>query len=280
MKTLEINQKYRCLLKETTVIDERGELRQLSVAGENPLTIYLNKREIVTIMTLGSQAIPLVLGYLRNQQFIRQYSDVISLQIDWEVNAAVVNTRNEADNIAEKLNSRTVTSGCGQGTIYGNLLEQIEGVQFPEMTISQSEIYQLSQLLSRVNTTYRSAGAVHGCAICSRNEIIAFNEDVGRHNAVDTLAGLMWIDDISCDEKIFYTTGRLTSEMVMKVAQIGIPILLSRSGVTEMGLSLAQKLNITLIARAKGRHFLIFNGKERVVLDLIDQDASINHTSA
>jgi FdhD protein len=280
MKTLEINKAYRCLIKDTTAIDEKGELRALSVAGENPLTIYLNKREIVTIMTLGSQAIALVLGYLRNQQFIHQYSDVMSLQIDWEVNAAVVNTRNEADDIAEKLNTRTITSGCGQGTIYGNLLAQIERITFPEMTISQSEIYQLGHLLSRVNTTYRTAGAVHGCAICSRSEILAFNEDVGRHNAVDTLAGIMWMEDMHCEEKIFYTTGRLTSEMVMKVAQIGIPILLSRSGVTEMGLSMAQKLNITLIARAKGRHFLIFNGKERVVLDLIDQDASIDQSSA
>lgn len=279
MKAVEINLPGRCLQKSVHAIDEHGMTQDLCIAGENPLAIYLNKREIVTVMTLGSQPIELVLGYLRNQKFIHHYDDVDSIYVDWDINAAVVTTHKEATDIDQRLKNKTVTSGCGQGTLYGNLMAELAEIALPKTTIRQSEIYNLSRKLSQINVAYKKVGAVHSCAICTKTDVVAFNEDVGRHNAVDTLAGKMWIDNISPAEKIFYTTGRLTSEMVMKVAQIGISVLLSRSGATEMGLSLAQELGITLIARAKGRHFLVFNGGERVIFDRL-QDQQTTSSSA
>jgi FdhD protein len=259
------------LTETVQVLDERGEPRELQIACERPLTIYLNKREIVTLMTLGGDPEALVLGYLRNQGFINSMDDLVAIQVDWEVEAAAVVTREQPQDLEEKLQQRTVTTGCGQGTMFGNLMDKLEEVSLPDVVIQQSMVYALLDNLNLHNETYKNAGAVHGCAICEGSEVVAFVEDVGRHNAVDTLAGRMWLDGISDENKIFYTTGRLTSEMVIKVAQMGIPVLLSRSGVTQMGLALAKELGITMLARAKGKHFLQFSGGESLLRDAIPE---------
>jgi len=258
----------RAALTETvTVMDEHGQTREVQIAGERPLTLYLNKREIVTLMTLGADPEALVLGYLRNQGFIQSLDELQAIQVDWDVEAAAVVTKGEPAGLEEKLKQRTVTSGCGQGTMFGNLMDKLQDIKLPEVEVSQATVYRLLKNLSSHNDTYRNAGGVHGCAICQQDQVISFVEDVGRHNAVDTLAGRMWLEGLDARDKVFYTTGRLTSEMVIKVAQMGIPVLLSRSGVTQMGLALAKELGITMLARAKGRHFLVFSGQERVILD-------------
>lgn len=265
-----LSQSSSPLTESISVIDEKGEPRDIQVACERPLTIYLNKREIVTLMTLGAQPESLVLGYLLNQGLVKSYESVSAIQVDWDVEAAAVVTEGEPDDLDERLGKKTVTTGCGQGTMFGNLMDELGTINLPKQVVRQSTVYRLLKNLNTHNDTYKSAGAVHGCAICEDDEVISFVEDVGRHNAVDTLAGRMHLDNISTEQKIFYTTGRLTSEMVIKVAQMGIPVLLSRSGVTQMGLQLAKELGITMLARAKGRHFLIFSGQENVILDEVE----------
>ncbi|WP_036228159.1 formate dehydrogenase accessory sulfurtransferase FdhD [Marinobacterium jannaschii] len=262
-----LSQAQAQLTETVSVLDERGERRQIEIACERPLTIYLNKREIVTLMTLGDDPEALVLGYLRNQGFVRALTEVAAIQVDWEVESAAVVTYGEPEGLEEKLAQRTVTTGCGQGTMFGNLMERLTDICLPTPQVRQSTVYRLLKNLSEHNDTYRNAGAVHGCAICEGDRVVAFVEDVGRHNAVDTLAGRMWLDGISAENKLFYTTGRLTSEMVIKVAQMNIPVLLSRSGVTQMGLALARELGITMLARAKGRHFLLFSGATTLEYD-------------
>lgn len=247
--------------------DEFGQPREGHIAAERALTIYLDKREILTLMTLGSQPELLVLGWLKNQNLISDIAEVESVQIDWEVEAAVITTRGGVDGLEKKLEHRTVTTGCGQGTMFGRLMDSLDQIKIPKVTIEQSQIYGLLDSLNQHNEVYRKAGAVHGCALCHGTEILSFVEDVGRHNAVDTIAGYMWLEDVSGGDKWFYTTGRLTSEMVIKVAQMGIPVLLSRSGVTQMGLELAQQLGVVLIARAKGKHFLVYQGADQIVYD-------------
>lgn len=244
--------------------DEFGEQREGHIAAERALTIYLDKREILTLMTLGSQPELLVLGWLKNQNLINDISDVESVHVAWDVESAAIKTRSGVDELDEKLAHKTVTTGCGQGTMFGSLMDRLSEINLAKPDIKQSQIYDLLKSLSAHNDVYRKAGAVHGCALCQGNKILSFVEDVGRHNAVDTIAGYMWLEGISGDDKWFYTTGRLTSEMVIKVAQMGIPVLLSRSGATQMGLELAQQLGVVLIARAKGRHFLIYHGAEQI----------------
>jgi len=255
-------------------VDEFGEVREGYIAAERPLTIYLNKREIVTLMTLGAQPELLVLGWLRNQRLVASLEEVEVLQVDWETSAAAVTTHAEVTGLDQKLGRRTVTTGCGQGTVFGNLMDDIDKIKLPPVSIRQSEIYALLHALQEHNEIYRRAGAVHGCALCTGNQIDLFVEDVGRHNAVDAIAGHMWLNDTPGHDKVFYTTGRLTSEMVIKVAQMGIPLLLSRSGITQMGLELARKVGVTLIARAKGKHFLIYNGAENIQFDAIPEVSS------
>ena len=250
-------------------VDEYGEEREGYVAGEQPLTLYLDKREVVTLMTLGTHPELLVLGYLRNQRLVPELESIHSVQVDWETEAVAVTTTGGVEDLQAKLAHRTVTTGCGQGTVFGQLTEQLESFRLPRVTIRQSEIYALLDRLSEHNEVYRRAGAVHGCALCRGEEIQIFVEDVGRHNAADAIAGHMWLTGLGGADKVFYTTGRLTSEMVIKVAQMGIPILLSRSGVTHKGLELARKAGVTLIARTKGRHFLVYHGAERVRFDAV-----------
>ncbi len=253
---------------EVEVCDEYGEKIVKQIACERPLTVMLNWKEIVTLMTLGSRPESLVLGYLKNQSFLSDPESLESVIIDWETHSAAVITKENTEHLESALKKKTVTSGCGQGTMYGNVMKQLENYQVPQVKLKQSEIYSALEVLTHYNDTYKKAGAVHGCAICRHNEVLSFVEDVGRHNAVDTLAGEMWLENLSSEDKIFYTTGRLTSEMVIKVAQMGIPVLLSRSGVTQMGLDLAKKFGITTIARAKGLRFQVFTGAEKIVFDV------------
>ncbi len=250
-------------------VNECGAVRDGYISAERPLTIYLDKREILTLMTMGCQPELLVLGWLRNQNLITELSQLKAIQVDWETDSVAVTTFHGVEGLDEKLGRKTVTTGCGQGTMFGNLMDRLEQIRLPSVSVQQSQLYATLHALTEYNEIYRRAGAVHGCALCSGTDILCFVEDVGRHNAVDTIAGYMWLNGIGGADKLFYTTGRLTSEMVIKVAQMGIPVLLSRSGVTQMGLELAQKLGVVLIARAKGRHFLVYHGVERVNFDAI-----------
>ena len=254
--------------KAVTAIDEHQNIREMYIADERPLTIYIDRRVVVTLMTLGNCPELLTLGYIKNQGIITDIAEIKAVHVDWDVNAAAVSTFSESDAWTETLGPRIITTGCGQGTVYGNVLEQLENIRLQSPRIRQSTIYQLLKNLNEYNDVYKNAGAVHGCALCHGAEILYFVEDVGRHNAVDAIAGKMWLEGIPGQDKLFYTTGRLTSEMVIKVAQMGIPALLSRSGITQMGLKLAQDLGVTLFSRAKGRHFLIYHGRENVEFDV------------
>ena len=248
-------------------VDEYGATRDMHVAGEQPLALYVDKKEIVTLMTLGTQPEALALGYLRNQGLIERIEDIKSVHADWETEAVVVTTFRGISDLDKRTARRTVTSGCGQGTVFGNMLEKLERTKLPPVQLNQSTIYGLLHSLNDYNEIYRSAGAVHGCALCSGTDVLIFIEDVGRHNAADAISGHMWLERLDGGDKIFYTTGRLTSEMVIKTAQMGIPVLLSRSGVTQMGLDLARRLGVTIIARAKGKHFLVYNGADTIAFD-------------
>ncbi|NIO40408.1 MAG: sulfurtransferase FdhD [Burkholderiales bacterium] len=244
--------------------NEHGETVSTAIAGEHPLTIYLDKREIVTLMTLGQAPEALVLGYLRNQRLVRSIEDVESVQVDWETGACAVTTTVSRINLDQYLKKRTVTTGCGQGTVFGDLMTEVDRVALSDKaTINTAGLYALLEAVRLRETVYKRAGAVHGCALAHDRQIIYFVEDVGRHNAVDAIAGLMWLDNIAGDDKIFYTTGRLTSEMVIKCAQMRIPILVSRSGLTRMGWEVARKIGLTMIGRATGKHFLLFTGNNR-----------------
>jgi FdhD protein len=254
--------------KPITAVDEKGHTRTVELVGERPLTIYVDKQEIVTLMTMGTHPELLTLGYLKNQGFFEQISDIQIVQVDWECDAVAVVTQKQNSDFTQLTEQRTVTTGCGQGTVFGRLIEKLKNIQVPEFIIKQSEIYRLLETLKNHNEVYKKAGAVHGCALCSSKGIEFFVEDVGRHNAVDAIAGYMWFHGIQGADKIFYTTGRLTSEMVIKVAQMGIPVLLSRSGATQMGYDMACQSGVTLISRAKGRHFLLLHGVEKVILDV------------
>jgi len=250
-----------------TAVDEFGKAREVQVAGESPLTLYVDDREIVTLMTLGTHPEALVLGYLRTQRFVEELSAIRSVQVDWDQESARVTTWHGIEGWDEKLKRRTVTTGCGQGTVFSCTLDALYGLRLPEVQLTQSDLYGLLENIQQQNEIYRRAGAVHGCALCREREILMFVEDVGRHNAADAIAGRMWLDGLEGSDKIFYTTGRLTSEIVMKSALMGIPVLLSRSGVTHMGLELARELSITMIARAKGRHFLVYQGAGNIRFD-------------
>jgi FdhD protein len=250
-------------------VDQFGEQRDVRVSGESPLTLKVDDREVVTLMTLGTHPELLALGYLRNQRLIENITEIESVNVDWDKESVQVTTRSGdgISNWQEKLSKRTVTTGCGQGTVFSCTLDKLYDKKLPQMQIKQSLIYQLLRSINDYNEIYKQAGAVHGCALCQDTKILNFVEDVGRHNAADSISGSMWLDDISGENKIFYTTGRLTSEIVMKVTHMGIPILLSRSGVTHMGLELARDLGVTMIARAKGKAFLVYNGSENIIYD-------------
>lgn len=246
-------------------INESGETVPTMIAGEHPLTVYLDKRELVTLMTLGAAPEALVLGYLRNQRLVEDIQDIVAVQVDWETDSAAVTTRSGSKDLATRTARRTVTSGCGQGTMFGDLMDDLDSIVLPPTGhLHESTLMKLLDNVRRHESIYKQAGAVHGCALAAPDgEILVFVEDVGRHNAVDAIAGKMWLDDIGGGDKIFYTTGRLTSEMVIKAAQMGIPFLVSRSGITAMGHGIAEKIGLTLIGRAQGKHYLLFTGQQR-----------------
>ena len=250
-----------------SVTDEFGNTRKTHITGERPLTIYIDKQEIVTLMTLGKFPELLVMGYLHNQGFIKTVAEIKAVQVDWEIESATVVTTNGSDNWVEKLKKRTVTSGCGQGTVFGNIMEDLENINLTKPSLVQSSFYRLLHNIRLYNDVYKKSGAVHGCALCRGENIEIFIEDVGRHNATDAIAGHMLLEGIDGEDKSFYTTGRLTSEMVIKVAQMGISVLFSRAGITQMGFELSKKLGVTTIARAGGKHFLVYNGADTLIFD-------------
>ena len=265
---IDISNSKRPPASEINVFDEYEKERTFPITGELPLTIYLDKKEIVTLMTLGHYPEALVIGYLRNQGIINHINQLKSVHVDWSVNSAAVTTNGlDLSKVDNKLKHKIVTSGCGQGTTFSGVMDDLKDKKIKMKIAKQSTIYHLLKLLHDKNEIYRRSGAVHGCALCDDDKILDFVEDVGRHNAVDAIAGHMWLNDISGEDKIFYTTGRLTSEMVIKVAQMNISTLLSRSGITEMGLNVAKDTQVTLLGRAKGKHFLIYNGKNNIVFD-------------
>ncbi|MDH5354155.1 MAG: formate dehydrogenase accessory sulfurtransferase FdhD [Gammaproteobacteria bacterium] len=256
---------------EVTSYNEYNQPVVGSVAIERALTIYLDKREVVTLMTLGNYPELLILGWLRNQRMVEDIGAIKAVQVDWETESVAITTHVGVDDLDEKLSHKTVTTGCGQGTVFGDLMDDIDKVKMQPPRLRQSSIYGLLSTLNNFNEVYKNAGAVHGCALCNGENIEQFIEDVGRHNAVDAIAGYMWLNDLQGKDKLFYTTGRLTSEMVIKVALMGIPVLLSRSGITRMGLEIAEKVGVTLIARAKGRHFLVYHGREFIEFDAMPE---------
>jgi len=250
---------------EVEAYNERGEMVPTAVAGEHPLTVYLDKREIVTLMTLGHAPEALAIGYLRNQRLADSIDDIVAVQVDWETESVAVTTKKKRD-LTSRLGKKTVTTGCGQGTVFGDLMAEIDQVHLrKDIFLEDANLFILLEKVRKHETIYKQAGAVHGCALATTSgEILMFVEDVGRHNAVDAIAGFMWLDGIDGSDKVFYTTGRLTSEMVIKCAQMRIPFLVSRSGLTQMGHAIAQKVGITMLGRASGRHYLAFTGKERL----------------
>lgn len=261
------NPKDTKLAKPVVGRDQNGKEISTKVTIERPLTLYLNSQEIVTMMTIGDYPEYLAIGYLLNQNMLYPEDKIISIDYDEDIAVVVVRTHNET-NFEDKLRKKTLTSGCAQGTIFGDLMEHVEKTRFANNTsISTSVIFSL---LNKINTTpslYLESGAIHGCVLAQTDHPIVYMEDVGRHNAVDKIAGYMRQENIEPEDKIFYTTGRLTSEMIIKTIHMGIPILISRSGFTEWGVSLAREANLTLIGRAKGKRFIALSGENRIIYD-------------
>jgi len=250
------------------VVNELGEREQVQIPAERPLTIYVDKRELVTLMTLGAQPELLVLGYLRNQRLVESVFDIESITVDWEVNAAAVRTRHGIARIEERTANKVVTTGCGQGSMFGGLMDEVDRIELPAAQLTQAQLYGIVNAIRLKESTYKSAGSVHGCALFRGQELLTFVEDVGRHNAIDTIAGWMWMQagGMTGGDKVFYTTGRLTSEMVIKSAQMGVPIVVSRSGMTQMGHAVAQQLGLCAIGRATNRRFVCYSGADRLLL--------------
>ncbi|CAN5497377.1 formate dehydrogenase accessory sulfurtransferase FdhD [soil metagenome] len=273
------------LTSEIEAVNEFGELQKVSIPAERALTVYVDKRELVTLMTLGANPELLVLGYLRNQRLLREVADIESITVDWEVGAAAVKTRHGIEDIEAKTAHRVVTTGCGQGSVFGGLMDEVDSITLPAGAfITQSQLYGLVNTIRLKETTYKSAGSVHACALFStvsgEAEMLLFVEDVGRHNAIDTIAGWMWMNmapvlvapdaaaslDSSASGLVFYTTGRLTSEMVIKSAQMGVPVVVSRSGITQMGHQVAQSVGLCAIGRATHKRFLCYTHPQRLKL--------------
>ena len=299
-----LTQARAALTRTVSAINELGQTEAVSIPAERALTVYVDRRELVTLMTLGAQPELLVLGFLRNQRLVQSVDEIESITVDWDVGAAAVKTRRGISNIRARTARRVVTTGCGQGSMFGDLMDEVEHLVLPAATLKQSELYGIVNAIRLQESTYKSAGSVHGCALFRGQEMLIFVEDVGRHNAIDTIAGWMWIQQdmaptlatscaalppegavpclgrpgaaaaaslgtgVSGSDKVFYTTGRLTSEMVIKAAQMGVPIVVSRSGITQMGYELAQRLDLCTIGRATNKRYLCYSGRHRLVLDV------------
>ncbi len=296
MTPIELSRQARPVTTTVDAINERGEVVPTPIAGEHPLTVYLDKRELVTLMTLGDAPEHLALGWLRNQRILGSIDAIAAVQVDWETDSVAITSRSLRDRgvsiwdlgadtplsqgLDERMRHRTVTTGCGQGTVFGDLMDDIDRLRLPAGPIvTDATLMAVMDQVRRMESIYKVAGAVHGCALLANAtpdvstdpgldpgpRMLRFVEDVGRHNAVDAIAGWMWLEGVDGSDKIFYTTGRLTSEMVIKCAQMGIAVLLSRSGLTGMGHAIALKTGITLIGRCQGRHYLLFTGAQRFV---------------
>ena len=265
------------LTREVMVVNEWGEAVSSTIPCERALTVYVDKRELVTLMTLGGHPELLVLGFLRNQRLVQSVDDIESITVDWEVGAAAVKTRQGIENIEQRTAKRVVTTGCGQGSVFGGLMDDVDRIMLPQASLLQSELYGIVNAIRVQESIYKAAGSVHGCALFQGEDMLVFIEDVGRHNAIDTIAGWMWMqnaaserpsgESMSGGDKVFYTTGRLTSEMVIKAAQMGVPIVVSRSGITEMGLQVAQRVGLCAIGRATNKRFLCYSAFERLQLE-------------
>jgi FdhD protein len=268
-----LTQAHAELTRHIEVVNEHGVREQVSIPAERALTVYVDKREIVTLMTLGAHPELLVLGYLRNQRLVGDVSEVESITVDWDAGedgagVAAVKTRHGIADIAARTEKRVVTTGCGQGSVFGDLMAEIDTLALPDARISQARLYAVLNAIRLQETTYKSAGSVHGCALFSGEQMQIFVEDVGRHNAIDTIAGWMWMHGVKANaDSIFYTTGRLTSEMVMKSAQMGVVVVVSRSGITQMGYDVATRSQLCTIGRATNKHFLCYTSPERLQLD-------------
>jgi FdhD protein len=308
-----LSQTHAPLTREVQVINEHGETSTTAIPAERDLTVYVDKRELVTLMTLGAHPELLVLGFLRNQRLVATVEEVESITVDWDVNSAAVKTRSGIDNIEARTAKKVVTTGCGQGSVFGSLMDEIDNIELPASILSQAQLYGITNAIRMQETTYKSAGSVHGCALFRGDTMVMFVEDVGRHNAIDTIAGWMWMNGIHvaptlataraalppagegaptmqvrgalkpkgglsaldaptpatapAEPYVFYTTGRLTSEMVIKSAQMGIAIVVSRSGITQMGHDIATMLGLCTIGRAMNKRFLCYTGGQRLLLD-------------
>jgi FdhD protein len=262
----QLSQASASLTHDVEVVDERGRRSVIAIPAERPLTVYVDKRELVTLMTLGGAPEALTLGYLRNQRLVKSVAEIESVQVDWSVDAVAVVTRNGIADVEERTSKKVVTTGCGQGSVFGGLMDEIDQISLPpDARLRQSVVYRIVDQIRTQASIYKQAGSVHGCALFSnQGELLYFFEDVGRHNAVDAIAGRMWLDDVAGGDKVFYSTGRLTSEMVMKGAQMGIPFLLSRSGTTQMGHMVAERVGMSLLSRCSGKHFLLLTGQHRL----------------
>ena len=266
---------------EVDVVNEYGEQQRMSIPAERALTVYVDKRELVTLMTLGAHPELLVLGYLRNQRLVNSPAQIESITVDWDVGAAAVKTRSGIDDIEEKTSRRVVTTGCGQGSVFGGLMDEVDQLVLPkDVHITQRQLYSLVNAIRLEETTYKSAGSVHACALFQLGQdepkMLLFVEDVGRHNAIDTIAGWLAVNKIQSEGLVFYTTGRLTSEMVIKSAQMGVPIVVSRSGITQMGHEIAQAVGLCAIGRATHKRFVCYASPERLLLEpgLVKREAT------
>ena len=273
-----LSQAQAAVMRTIEVRNEYGDTQSLQIPAERALTVYVDKREIVTLMTLGAQPEWLVLGYLLNQRLVASAQELESITVDWEVGAAAVKTYAGIADLAQKTAQRVVTTGCGQGSVFGDLMADVDSIQLPPATITQSQLYAIVNTIRLNDSIYKTAGSVHGCALFQGERMLMFVEDVGRHNALDAIAGWMAMQPhdgpgqggrtgMAAHDKVFYTTGRLTSEMIIKSAQMGVPIVISRSGITQMGHQVAQSLNLCAIGRATNKRFLCFSAPERLVLE-------------
>jgi FdhD protein len=265
----QLSQARQALTRTVQVRNEFGQTQDVAIPVERPLTLYLDKQELVTLMTVGAAPELLALGYLRNQRLVRSIDDIAAVQVDWDVEACSITSRHGVAGLAERAGARrVVTTGCGQGTVYASLMEEVGSAALdPDTRIRQSELYALLDTMRLHDSLYKSAGSVHGCALFERDRLLMFTEDVGRHNAVDAISGWMWLHGVDGAGKVFYTTGRLTSEMVIKCALMGVAILVSRSGVTQMGFDIAERLGMALFARCTNRHFLQYTAPQRFVAE-------------
>lgn len=256
------------LTKGVDGVDQDGKSVRIDVVVERPLTIYLNGQEIVTNMTIGDYPDYLAVGFLLNQNMLQADDKITAIDYDGDLEVVVVRTERQTD-FEEKLKKKTRTSGCAQGTVFGDLMEKFDEIDLPkDVRLKTSWLYTLTKAINTAPSLYLTAGAIHGCVLCEEDRPLLYMEDVGRHNAVDKIAGYMFLNDIDPGDKIFYTTGRLTSEMVIKTVQMGIPVLVSRSGFTAWGVELARQAGLTLIGRARGKRFIALAGQERIEFDI------------